>query len=169
MSPDATHAALRAATLQWVNALTPPERDALLVRVRAVQGWVDDFAKALGKRRAPQVRLTLDYLYYAPWRNRICVPARILMQAQERLLRIAVAHECGHFKRRWASLLSRSAFSRMGEEVLADRVAMQLTDASLDELDAAVREIARFEHGWDAATTGEYLALRLQRLRAGAP
>ncbi|HEY0820812.1 MAG TPA: hypothetical protein VGD46_18635 [Rhizobacter sp.] len=93
------------------------------------------------------------------------MPARTLLEAPERWLRIAVAHECGHFQRRWISLFARSELARLHEEVQADRVALQLTGATLDELDAAVRAIAQFEPGWDEDTAAAYLGLRRQLLR----
>lgn len=53
MTPDSTHAITRRAeTLQSVNSLDAAEREILLARVKAVQGWGDGYAKALGKRRA---------------------------------------------------------------------------------------------------------------------
>ncbi|WP_156173982.1 hypothetical protein [Cupriavidus basilensis] len=131
----------------WVSGLSADQKNRLLQKLKLAQSWIDSFTVALGKRKPPKARIAEHYIAYAPFSNTISVPARMLMEADERLLRIAVAHECGHFRRRWSSLLSRSDIARAGEEFLADRIAMRLTGASLDELVAALLEIATFEPG----------------------
>lgn len=150
---------------QWVNDLPQAQRDRLLVQIKMVQSWVNDFAQALGKRRAPKARITDHVLYYAPWSNVVAVPAKMLLEADARLLRIAVAHECGHFNRRWISLFSRSAFSRLREEIQADRVAMALTGATLDDLDTVVRELADYEEYWSSEALDAYIAQRRSLLQ----
>lgn len=153
---------------QWMSGLSEADRNTLKERVLLVQSWIDGFAKALGKRRPPKARIAETFTYYAPWANIVAVPARTLLDLDERLLRIVVAHQCGRFNRRWASLLSRSDVARLGEGILADRMAMRLTGASLDDLDAAVRAIAKCEDGWECADADEYIALRRKLLRLTA-
>lgn len=151
---------------QWINELSQSQRDRLVEKIAMVQSWVNDFTQMLGKRRAPKARITDRCMYYAPWSNVIAIPATTLLEADDRLLRIAVAHECGHFSRRWISLLSRSEFARLCEEVHADRVAMALTGATLDDLDAVVRQISGYEDNWSPEALGAYIEQRRSLLQA---
>lgn len=151
---------------QWVNDLPQAQRDRLLEQIKIVQSWVNDFAQVLGKKRAPKARITDRVLYYAPWSNVIAVPAKMLLEADGRLLRIAVAHECGHFSRRWISLFSRSDFSRLCEEIQADRVAMALTGATLDDLDTVVRQLADYEENWSSEALETYIEQRRSLLQS---
>jgi len=151
---------------QWVDELPQEQQDRLLEKIKTVQLWVNEFAKTLGKRRTPKARITDGVLYYAPWSNVIAVPVTMLLEADVRLLRIAIAHECGHFNRRWISLLSRTDFARLCEEIQADRVAMALTGASLDDLDAVIRHLADYEEPWPSGALETYIAHRRTLLEA---
>lgn len=153
---------------QWVNELPQEQQNRLLEKIKAVQLWITDFAQTLGKRRAPRARITDSVLYYAPWSNVIAVPVTMLLEADDRLLRIAIAHECGHFNRRWLSLFSRTDFARLCEEIQADRVAMVLTGASLDDLDAVIRHLADYETSWPSGALEAYIAKRRTLLEAAA-
>lgn len=145
---------------QWISGLSKAERDALIAKVGLVQSWIDDFARVLGKWQAPKARITETEVCYARWPNFIGVPAQALLYADERLLRIAVAHEFGHFTRRWVSWLSRSEFAKIDEEIKADRAAMALTGASYAELEASIVEICKFQGDMEGLTLDEHLAFR---------
>lgn len=162
----------RVSLAQWINEQPQALRDQLLEQINLVQSWINEFARALGKKRAPKARITDHALFYAPWSNVIAIPAKMLLEADGRQLRIAVAHECGHFSRRWKSLFSRTDFARLCEEVHADRVAMALTGATLDDLDAVVRQLAGYEESWSPEALETYVDQRrslLQSLETSVP
>lgn len=98
--------------VDWINDLPQSERDRIVEKIHLVQSWVDEFADALGKKKPPAVRITEKNLYYAPLSNHLCVPTRLLMELDDPLLRIVVAHECGHYNRRWVSLLAWTPMAR---------------------------------------------------------
>lgn len=129
----------------WINQLDESSRERLIARIHEVQSWVRAFCAELGKKSFAQVRMTYGELYYAPWANHICLPARMLLEVEDSVLRIAVAHECAHCSRRWKLLLARSEWLRLREEVYADRVAMQLTRCTMGDLDAALRVALEYE------------------------
>ncbi|CAG9184097.1 M48 family metalloprotease [Cupriavidus pampae] len=145
---------------QWVDTLSKAEQQAVIDKYRIVQSWIHDFAAQLGRRRGPTLKISHYRSYYHRWRNVIAVPARTLMLADERLLRILLAHECGHFARRWISMLALTERAYQREEMLADQAAMRLTVATQAELDAAVREIARLEEEMDSDELEAYIAIR---------
>lgn len=156
----ATSQLSRAQFVQWINDLSQDQRDKLIEKIKIAQSWINEFALALGKRRAPEARIGNGCMYYAPWSNVIAIPAKTLLGADDRLLRIAVAHECGHFSRRWISLFSRTKFARQCEEVHADRVAMTLTGATLDDLDAVIRQLVGYEGHWPSEALDAYIEHR---------
>lgn len=132
-------------TIDWINQLDETTRKRLVDRIHEVQSWVKEFCGALGKKSFAQVRMTLGEIYYGPWANRIGVPVRMLLEVDDKTLRIAVAHECAHCSRRWRLLLARSDWARLREEVYADKVAMQLTATTPDDLQASLRVILDYE------------------------
>lgn len=56
-------------------------------------------------------------------------------------------------------------FSRLREEIQADRVAMALTGATLDDLDTVVRELADYEEYWSSEALDAYIAQRRSLLQ----
>jgi len=120
----------------------------LLARIQLVQRWVSEFGAALGRRRLPRVktRLTRAFVEYAPIENRLLVPAEQLLQLSDSHLRLAIAHEMGHFARRWPSLFAWTLLRRLNEEVHADRYALLLTGASLAEWSGSVVAVAAIEN-----------------------
>jgi len=132
--------------------LTPEVEGRLLAKIRLVQEWVSGFASTLGKRRVPRVRTRLGNsdIHYAPIENILLVPALHLLAVPEPHLRIAVAHEMGHFSRRWPSLFAWTFGRRMDEELHADRAALTLTGVGVDAWCACMRSIAEVEgHEWN--------------------
>lgn len=129
----------------YIDQLPAAAQDQLLGRLRTVEGWVMEYSRALGKRTPPRVKIAMKFTAYRPVSNVIVIPARLLMEADQKLLRIVVAHECGHFKRRWPSLFSWTTVARLKEEIRADRIAMTLTGASLDEWVKSLQEVADVE------------------------
>lgn len=150
-----------ATSSEWVAQMTQAQQELLLAKRLKVQAWVDHFASAMGRRRPPQVRIAPAYSYYDPIRNAVCIPAQTMWLLDDRLLWILVAHECGHFYRRWRLFLSNfSAVAREGEELIADRIAMKLTGATMDDLVACYKAAASLEGGFEGMNLNEQLDLR---------
>lgn len=148
----------------WINGLPQSERDRIVEKIHLVQSWVDEFADVLGKKKPPAVRITEKNLYYAPLSNHLCVPTRALMELNDQLLRIVVAHECGHFNRRWVSLLAWTPTARLLEEIRADKLAMGLAGATKAELACSIRAAAKYEHESCELQLNDYIDLRLKLL-----
>ena len=148
----------------WINGLPQSERDRIVEKIHHVQSWVDEFADALGKKSPPAVRITEKNLYYAPLSNHLCVPTRLLMELDDPLLRIVVAHECGHYNRRWVSLLAWTPMARLLEEMRADKLAIRLTGATKSELARSIRAAANYEHELGELQLSDYIDVRLKLL-----
>jgi hypothetical protein len=127
--------------------LAPEVERQLLQRIHLVQVWVAAFAASLGKRRPPRIKTQLSpgHVYYAPVENILKVPSRHLLTLSDLHLRMAVAHEMGHFSRRWPSLFAWTLTRRLDEEVHADRRAIELTGASVDEWASSILAVAAIE------------------------
>lgn len=133
-----------------VDNLTPPltaetERQ-LLQRLYVVQEWMQSFAISLGHRKPPRLKTWFKgAMGYAPLRNTLMVPCRHLLSVSDQHLRIAVAHEMGHFSRRWPSLLSWTLIRRVEEELHADRCALELSGASIGDWEDSIQAVAAIE------------------------
>lgn len=152
---------VRETSIRWLNALSADQRAALVAKLDLVQRWIDELAIAYaGRRRKPAAKISLTFCFYSPWKNAIAIPGPTLIGLDDRLLRLIVAHEFGHFLHRWRLPFVRTEFGRLREELFADQFAIQATRASLDDLDAAVLGVAQFEGGWEGGEAARYLATR---------
>lgn len=147
--------------------LSEAEKERLIARVRCVQEWIRGYAAVLGKWWPPKARIAETTTFYSPLGNQIAVTARALLEVDERSLRIVVAHEMGHFTRRWRLPFVRSEFALLTEERIADRVAMELTGATFDEIADAAKALAAVEGGFEGLPLETYLEYR--RLIAEMP
>jgi Zn-dependent protease with chaperone function len=128
-----------------VYRLTAAEETMLLEQRSKVETWVVEFASRLGKRRPPAVRISPRITYYAPIGNKLVVAAEYLAKMSNEQLRVAVAHEMGHYQRRWLSLLAWRLEAKLHEELQADRVAIELTNATPEQWAEAVQLAAQLE------------------------
>lgn len=125
---------------------TPEIEEQLLERIYAVQEWIATFAIALGGRNPPRIKTWITgHMSYAPLRNILRVPCKHLLTLSDQHLRLAVAHEMGHFSKRWPSLFSWTLFRRIEEELHADRCAVELTGASVGEWEDSIQAVATIE------------------------
>lgn len=111
----------------------------------AVQECLAEFARKLESSRVPKYLLGGTYIYYHPINNTISIPLCYVMELSSRSLRIVIAHEYGHFLRRWKLFFARTDERRMAEEILADRMAWILTGASVQEFEDTMRKTAQLE------------------------
>lgn len=125
---------------------TPEVERQLLDRIFTVQEWMSVFARALGKRMVPQLKTWISgHIYYAPISNVIKVPCTHLLTLDDQDLRLAIAHEMGHFSRRWPSLFAWTLENRLDEEKYADRCSITLTGATVDEWAHSIVSVAKIE------------------------
>jgi hypothetical protein len=148
-----------------IQALSAQDKIVLDQRLCLIQSWVNEFAAALGKRRPPTLRLAGSYIHYIPFSNELVVPVRAALELEANPLRLAIAHECGHFGRRWKCLGARSEIARLWEEVAADQIAATLTGADDADLEATIRSIVMLEGDFDGDDLDTYMEMRLQMLR----
>lgn len=151
---------------ELVESMTDAQVENLVSRVRLVESWVAEFSRAVGMRRRPRVRIAHSCAHYAPLSNKLGIPAYHLVNMPDNQLRLVVAHEYGHFLRRWPSLFAWTFFARMKEEARADRAALRLTDADIDAWEVAVRSVAQIEHADDLESAEAELSLRRRMLEA---
>ena len=132
------------------------------VKLETLKDWVFEFAKSLGKSKPPQVCIG-PVLCYLPLENAIVVPSAMLC-VDVRLLRLAIAHECGHYNRRWISMFAKSDMAKLAEEALADKVSLALTGESPDILRQSIKATAQYEFTGNATELDTYIDDRLSVL-----
>lgn len=150
-----------------LSTLTEDEETQLLARRAAVEGWVREFNVVLGASRTPPaVRISAGATYYAPLSNKLVMSMQHLAYLNDADLRLIVAHEMGHFVRRWRSLVAWWAESRLKEEFHADRIALRLTGANVGAWERAMRSVAPLD-GLNLDATD--FSIRWWRVREIAP
>ncbi|RRS01147.1 hypothetical protein EIP75_21450 [Aquabacterium soli] len=128
------------------SPFSPDVERQLLDRLLTVKSWISEFAKVMGKRNPPELKTWISgHMYYAPIRNVIKIPSTHLLTLPDNQLRVAVAHEMGHFSRRWPSFFSWTLVRRLNEEKIADRCSIMLTGATIEDWASSLIAVALIE------------------------
>lgn len=125
--------------------LTPQEAEKALSLFADVSRWVDHVCQEAPVRRRPGLRLTSGCIAYDPMHNTVLLPVGHLLRLERRALAVVLAHELGHCRRRWGTLLAFSEWRVMGEELLADRFSLAVTGATLAEWASACVAVSSLE------------------------
>lgn len=105
-------------------------------------------AQAAGLKKVPSFGVANSGAHYSPLRHRICVSRAYLSRLSNEDLRLILAHEVGHAARRWRTLLCAGA---VGEEIMADRIAVQITGYTPSQWANAVQASMLVEPGQDVS------------------
>lgn len=134
-------------------------------RLPWVRQTVDDLALAASVNRLGRTEFASSGARYEPVLHRIFVSRALCARLDDAALRLILAHEVGHAKRRWQCwIASHYEARRLQEEVLADANALDITGATPQDWRNALAASACAE---DAAGDPNELAQR--RAALGLP
>ena len=129
-----------------VDSLNEEQCDRLLARLRQVQAWIQEFSAVAPAIKPPSVRISLTgFVSYGPIEDDLAIPPPHLLALNDEDLRMAIAHEIGHARRRWVSMRALSFKAKMAEEVAADRQALALTGRTPDDWERSMHAVAQLE------------------------
>lgn len=127
-------------------------------RLPWVRQTVDDLALAASVNRLGRTEFASSGARYEPVLHRIFVSRALCARLDDAALRLILAHEVGHAKRRWQCwVASHYEARRLQEEVLADATALDVTGATSQDWSNALASSARAE---DATGVPNELAQR---------
>lgn len=128
------------------SPLTPAEIAAAERRLPWVRQTVDDLALAAGVSRLGRTEFASSGARYESVLHCIFVSRALCARLDDAALRLILAHEVGHSKRRWQCwIASHHEAWRLQEEVLADATALYITGATPQDWSNALAASARAE------------------------
>ena len=129
-----------------VDSLSEEQREHLLQRLRDVEAWIEDFAGLAPAVIPPRPRIALTgFVSYAPGNHDVALPPSHLLKLGDADLRMTVAHEVGHARRRWLSMRALRWRAKFMEEIYADRFALIATGGTPDDWERAMHAVAALE------------------------
>lgn len=128
------------------SPLTAAEIAAAERRLPWVRQTVDELALAASVSRLRRTEFASSGARYESVLHRIFVSRALCARLDDAALRLILAHEVGHAKRRWQSwIASHYEAWRLQEEVLADATALDITGATSQDWSNALASSARAE------------------------
>lgn len=140
---------------------TAEERCVAKARLKWIDEQIAGYAQALGIKSLRPAGYANTGIHYSAFSHRVYIPEAHLARLQDRPLSIVLAHEVGHASRRW-QLFARvfSEADEIEEEVIADRIAVKLTNATPEEWEEAKQVSCAIDPKSDGFLSSEQYRIR---------